>query len=64
MTVDELNKKLDSVLDDFASQIKGEYSESSQVIAKEQDIEILAHQFFETMLDFKNSIIEYLDQAK
>ncbi len=64
MTINELSKKLDKALDDFSSQIRAEYPESSQVPAKEQDIGILANRLFYTMSEFKDSIIEYLKQAE
>ena len=63
MTIDDLSKKLDIITDEFASQIKAEYPENSQVPAKEQDIGFLAHEIYETMRDFKEAIIEYLKQA-
>ena len=64
MTVNELSQKLDEALNDFSSQIRAEYHESSQVPAKEQDIEILAHRIFGTMCEFKEAIIKYLKQAE
>jgi len=64
MTIDDLSIKLDKITDDFASQIRAEYPENSQVPAKEQDIGILAHEIYGTMRDFKEAIIDYLKQAK
>jgi hypothetical protein len=63
MNINELSQKLDKITDDFASQIKAEYPENSQVPAKEQDIGILAHEVHDTLRDFKEAIIEYLKQA-
>lgn len=64
MTIDNLSIKLNKITDDFASQIRAEYPENSQVPTKEQDIGILAHEIYETMRDFKEAIFDYLKQAK
>ena len=63
MSIEELDNKLGKITDDFASQIKAEYPESSQVPAKEQDVGILGRHIHDTLRDFKDAIIEYLKQA-
>jgi hypothetical protein len=63
VSIEELGNKLDKITDNFASQIKAEYPESSQVPAKEQDVSILGRHIHDTLRDFKDAIIEYLKQA-
>lgn len=63
MSIEELDNKLDKITDNFASQIKAEYPESSQVPANEQDVGILGCRIHDTLRDFKDAIIEYLKQA-
>lgn len=61
LTLDDLDKNLGKSIDALKGEIDSQYSESSNTPATSKDINALAQQILTTFVEFKQSIIEYLE---
>lgn len=64
LDINTLDKKLDKIVMDFASEIQLNYHDGDQTPAAKEDISELARQTFYALGEFRKEIIAYLKTAR